>query len=84
MLQQILDMLRASNHTLTLREVAQHLDAPVSAVEPMVAVLVRSGLLSHPGTALPADCGASCGGSCNPTACPFTVGLPTALELRST
>jgi len=83
MLQRILDMLVTSDGTLTLRDVARRLDAPVSAIEPMVDLLVRRGLLDGAGDPAPAGCAASCGGSCRPDACPFVVTLPASLEVRS-
>jgi predicted transcriptional regulator len=83
MLRRILHILRSSDGTLTLREVASRLDAPVSAIEPMVDLLVRVGLLGTAGHQAAAGCASSCGDSCDPAACPFTVTLPVPLEVRS-
>jgi hypothetical protein len=76
MLNRILEIVHETEELLTLRYVAHRLDAQVSAVEPMVNLLMRTGLLECPDVS--PDCVASCGGRCDPAACPFTLGLPSS------
>jgi len=84
MLQRILEVLRTSDTTLTVADLARTLDVPVSAVGPMVGLLVRTGMLKQSGTIMPAaTCDMSCGSTCMPDQCPFVIGLPTTLELVS-
>ncbi len=84
MLQRLLREIRSADHTLTLAALAERMETPISAIEPMVRTLERAGLLAPQSAVVPASCTTQCGGSCSPAACPMTVALPVPLAVSQT
>ena len=87
MLDRLLSTIRQTNGPISFDDLSKRLQVERSALEPMLELLVRKGLLTE-WTSGEADvaCGAgSCGTSCTGVqGCPFIAGgMPRTLEIRS-
>ncbi len=87
MLDRLLSSIREANGPISFDELSSRLRVERSALEPMLDLLVRKGLLaewSDPETAVACG-GGACGTSCSGMqGCPFVVsGMPRTLEIRS-
>ncbi len=88
MLDRIRTALEQADRAITTTDLALSLGIERSALEPMLELLVRSGILKD--SALQSDlacggmsdgAGCSSGGSCDPIACPFIMKLPRSMSL---
>ncbi len=87
MLERLLSSIRETNGPISFDDLSKRLQVERSALEPMLDLLVRKGLLTE-WTDAETDvaCGSgACGTSCaGVQGCPFVVGgLPRTLEIRS-
>jgi hypothetical protein len=88
MLRQVLRELESAKSAVNLNELSCKLDIERSALEGMIAYLVRKGKLQDDDQALAAAMGVcssgSCGGSCpGPQGCPYVVKMPRTFSLTS-
>ncbi|MGZ8754570.1 MAG: FeoC-like transcriptional regulator [Acidimicrobiia bacterium] len=87
MLERLLSRIRETKGPISFDDLSKRLQVERSALEPMVDLLVRKGLLSEwtSGDAEVAYCGGACGTSCGVVdSCPFMVGgMPRTLEIRT-
>ncbi len=88
MLERLLANIQEASGPISFDELSSRLQVERSALEPMLDLLVRRGLLSewiNADTEVTCD-GGACGTSCpGVQGCPFVVGgLPRALEVHST
>ena len=87
MLERLLAGVRESNGPISFDDLSKRLQIERSALEPMLELLVRKGLLTDwtDGDAAVACGSGSCGTSCSGVqGCPFMAGgMPRTLEIRS-
>lgn len=88
MLERLLSTIRKANGPISFDDLSSLLQVERSALEPMVDLLVRKGLLAEWSDAQPdvACGGGACGTSCSGVqGCPFVVGgMPRTLQVRTT
>jgi hypothetical protein len=87
MLERLLASVRETNGPISFDDLSKRLQVERSALEPMLELLVRKGLLTEwaDGEAAVACGSGSCGTSCSGVqGCPFMAGgMPRTLEIRS-
>ncbi len=86
MLERLLASIRANNGPVSFDDLSKRLQVERSALEPMLELLVRKGLLTEwtDGAAAVACRSGSCGTSCSGMpGCPFVAGgMPRTLQIR--
>ena len=83
MLRTVLDEIRQAQGPMTLAELSRRTHVAVTALEPMIDLLARKGLLEEPTPSNAAPChSGGCGTSCSPAACPFVVSMPRVVKLN--
>ncbi|MDH3260912.1 MAG: FeoC-like transcriptional regulator [Acidimicrobiia bacterium] len=87
MLERLLSSLREASGPISVDDLSNRLQVERSALQPMLDLLVRKGLLTE-GTDVDTDvacCGGACATSCTGIqGCPFVAGgMPRTLEIRS-
>lgn len=84
MLQRLLSAIEQTTGPVSLDALSRRLEIERSAIEPMLALLERKGLLAGWTSAASdkACAGGACGSSCTGVeGCPFVVGAPRALTI---
>ena len=81
LLTQVLETLVSARGPVRIEDLARDLRVETSALEGMLDVLHRKGLLERPSVPLSSDsviCASGCGSSCRGMAvCPYVVGVPS-------